>query len=371
MTAPRLAPFERWRVEVTPLSPLHVGAGQPIDWASLLILDHQEGFEIAELDLPRLLSGLDASERERVRTAMAAGDPRSLPDLLGRLARRHNVHARGVPASDEVVRRIRASLERRGGDTEVERMTADADGRVLLPGSSLKGAMRTAWLAHRLGTRRPQDVGIASDRGHDGELQRRLMLEGSVHERAGNGEFPRIDPFRWLRLGDAVFDADATYVELVRIVKPRGAPDSQGASGILMCREVTYSLLDQLDDPGGEPPMASGELRRWHVPGPEHGVVPPTIAQLCAACTAFYRPRLYRELERFPFDAAVADMLRAASEMGASATALVRVGRHSHVENVTVPGAGARGGKSRSWVRGEWPMGWARVAFMPWPGDGA
>lgn len=363
MPASREAPFERWRVEVTPLSPVHVGSGQSIDWATLLILKRGDRSEIAEVDPPRVLASVNDEERAQVRAAMAHQSHTKLPNELRRLAARYGAYTRAVPASKEAIERIRASLEQRGGDTQVERMTADSDGRVLLPGSALKGAMRTAWLAHRLGERRLQEV---NDRGRDDELQRRLMLKGSRYEQVASSEFPRRDPFRWLQFADAGFDDNSTYVDLVQIVKPRGAEGAQSAGGILMCREVTDSIVHQFADPDAEPPLAIGELRRWVLSDSYAPVPVPTVEQLCGACTAFYRSRMDQELKRFPVSNGVAVQLRAEVDQCTGTTALVRVGRHSHVECVTVPGAGARGGKSRSWVRGEWPMGWVRVSFTPW-----
>jgi CRISPR-associated protein Csm5 len=208
-----------------------------------------------------------------------------------------------------------------------------------LPGSSLKGAMRTAWLDKLNGGsgKHPEDRGAA-------DMERRL-LGGGFHE----------DPFRLIRMADAAGDRVASKVFFSTNHKKRVVTDKAGntvvAKGVAARREAIL---------GGQLRAFAGEIRfdrlvgvgesrgrdgKPLTPGMTHRIG--DFAALAKACNAYY-------LKRFEAECAILDsrrfvdpdwlasirgllqVLRPAFDDGKAL--LLRVGRHSGAESVTLDG---------------------------------
>jgi len=135
--------IERAQLSITLLSPLHIGCGQ--DYAPYEYLDL--GDEIAVFGTEQLLAAVPAAERHLL--AKAANEQNRPDRALGQ----HIARYKNALLDQPGVRRIPklARLSRDITIRRIERTSFDPlTGAALLPGSSLKGALRTAWLcAHR------------------------------------------------------------------------------------------------------------------------------------------------------------------------------------------------------------------------------
>jgi hypothetical protein len=189
-----------------------------------------------------------------------------------------------------------------------------------------------------------------------------------AHER-GTSPNLRQDPLRQLAFSDLSLGEYATYIDAVRIVSNSARAATAAASGIRMYREMTFSLLD------GESRTAEGELRihdRLTDPsraGRDRLPRTFTTEDIVDACNGFYKPLLTQELATFLPNARFRARLDQVHESLSANQCLVRLGRHSHFEAMTIPGFAeppARGaGKTRSYANGAFPLGWARVTFDP------
>lgn len=373
---------EVWSLTVRPLSPVHIGAGRSIEPIEYVLERKGQDCWLTVIDLDGLLSGLDAAQRREF-NRHAQGD--HFPQLRGWLRSQvrpeHELYT--IQVQDPAFRELEKTVDdpRRAG--EVELMTRDAaTGRPFIPGSSIKGAIRTAVLREVLDQRQ----GRSGERRNGQRFEAEVL--GNTNERGGPDLYR--DPFRQVAISDVHLEPDAGYIDQVKIVRrpDRAAPERPrrgGASaegGILMFRDVTWSTLDEAEING------TGELRlhRHLADGATMGrdrrrgenAVPRSIgvADICRACTTFYVERLYGELEKFDtldgFDEDFAPTLRreveALSAEGERPSCLIRLGRHAHFECITLdapyaqtPKRGAGGTRSR--VAGLLPLGWATLTF--------
>lgn len=392
---------QRYRLHFEPLSPVHVGSGQTIEPCEYLLRRQgEEGFLIV-LDLPRLFSELSEPERAEYDRVIDRGDLPGLHDWLRRRADpiRHRRFA--IQVQLPVYDHIEQSADDPQRLGEINLFTRDTrTGRPYVPGSSIKGAIRTALVddaaanAGHADERSLQEIAQFAGRPREqhkiGHAQR-FEAVALGHTRLDRPDRPtpnlHRDLLRQLAIADITMPGDACYIDRVQIVQRpdrqhRGDPRyrQDEAENILIYRDMTWSLAD------GEAVAFTGEVRlsphladpklmgRDRRNEPNHLPMALDIERLCRRCNDFYIPRLRDELERFRVPDDVADVVRDAAGRLEAGQCLIRLGRHSHFECVTLSEPyrqpPARGfGASRSYANdGQLPLGWARLRFEPWPG---
>jgi CRISPR-associated protein Csm5 len=232
---------------------------------------------------------------------------------------------------------------------EIERTAYNPPtGQAIVPGSALKGAIRTELLNQvnaGNGLRVVTDRRNGRDRKENNqELQNRLFAF-----RAGKYE---LDPMRLVRLSDAALDDPASFATEVRFaVNRKKQPVQQG--GVLVQSQAEQKNLYQLLEclPGMQPRAFSGGLaiqgdgRRENDKWPEQRFRLPEIA---VACNRFFRPILEHEIELLHRRGYLDESWRAqigklfAGPLGTALQEerafLLRVGRHSGAESVTLNG---------------------------------
>lgn len=148
--------LEAYRLELELLGPVHVGTGEAFPAYSYLVDEARK--EALILDPGRLLELLNESQRKNFLDAVAQGPKRAQESL------RSLWNSRLVDPSPAVVRKVLVSTP----FLQTVQNATDAAGlefRTLprsplgayLPGSSIKGALRTAWMFQRI-LKRGQDI---------------------------------------------------------------------------------------------------------------------------------------------------------------------------------------------------------------------
>lgn len=362
----------RYKMTLTMISPVHIGAGEEIEPSRYVVRkevrDGEDYYFIHAIDLPGFLARIDESKR---REFMVAAEHAKGPRYLRRfLDQEVNEEVDSLWKSDcnpEVYDQYRQALESDQSQLRVELMTRDpATGAAYVPGSSIKGALRTAWINRQAATADAKQ----RTRGLSGrELERSFepMVLGYQAERRAD---IRADPFRAIQVGDAPLCANSNTIDPVSIYKPNREMGADPA-GIQMYYDVTFSRLLE-EDITAEGRLTINDrlartrtrgVRRWDF---DHCVAQEITAEaLLAACNEFYQPRLEDELRRFPLinEAFGAQLREETAAIGAN-EALIRLGRFSHRECVTVSRTGGMPevkGTTRSLACGDMPLGWARV----------
>ena len=330
-------------IRLTPLTPIHIGCGQEFEPTNYVIDDGVlYHFDPARVEL-------DASDR----TALHAAINRRWDEAI--LAIQRFFHARkdrfagvahGVvsvaPGVDQqYAARIGQVAQQEHGRRkvtnllEIERTAHHPhSGQAYIPGSSIKGAIRTAWLDH-LNQGRGNGT---KDRAQDVE-KRLLGSHGGFHA----------DPFRLLGIADAAGEKLYSRVVFATNHKKREVFDQSGklvtAKGPAVRRETIV---------GGQYRALHAEIRSHtlrgidderRTPGPRHRL--PAFADLARACNRYYGARLSALLDildqrRFAapewltrFRALIGELQ---PRLDAGELMLLRVGRHSGAESVTLDG---------------------------------
>jgi CRISPR-associated protein Csm5 len=356
-------------VALTPLTPIHVGCGEDFEPTNYVI----DGGVLYEFDAARI--ALTAAERsDLLRAVSRPGDEaiRAVQSFFFEKRRRCIETSRlKVPVAagvDEWYRsRVGKVVQRESGgrtvsnQLEIERTAHHPHtGKPYLPGSSIKGSIRTAWLNHidpspvieRDPSKRPEE------RSSDVEAE---LLDGT---------FSR-DPFRLVKVADADGENVASRVlfcvDRDKVQKPSRTGE-RIEKNLFVRREAIA---------GGQYRALLAEVRFDRLPNVGDSAQTPAkdkriggFVDLAHACNRFYLPRLEFDLalirRRFandPWIDRVEKLLAAIlPDFEAGRSMLVRVGRHSGADSVTLDKRRwiqIKGGKRR-------PTYWSREATTIW-----
>ncbi|QXM23538.1 hypothetical protein KO353_09370 [Elioraea tepida] len=207
-----------------PLTPLHVGDGTELSLDEYLLETAEEEGQsprLCRFDPVEAMRRMTAEERTRFRTALDSGRLADASKALRSAGKRCIVER--VPVSP----RSRAELEKALNDPSSlrsggVRAFVRSGGRPYIPGSSIKGAFRTALASARL----PRD-----QRPH--AWTHELALQAALGLDPGDTS---TDPLRFLGVADAELPAGALMIDRAEIIKRGGSP---GPSKIQMHYERT------------------------------------------------------------------------------------------------------------------------------------
>ena len=217
----------------------------------------------------------------------------------------------------------------------------------ILPGSAIKGAIRTAFLSAKVADRAKKDVKWRE------QWQRQLPQLGrlSARPRQDSSEAAKLslrleteilrrghkeiewDPFRFVKVSDIEIPQKCVRVDRARLLGKDG--DNQ-AQGVQVHVERIISRSD-----GGEPVeldlylTIEKEERRWHPGIVQYLDSVPTKDYLLGCLRWHYLTRVAREANKFPslYPHKVRELLQVVQK---SEHGLIRIGRFSHFEALSV-----------------------------------
>lgn len=323
---------------ISTLSPVHIGCDEVFEPSNFVIHDGL----LHALDPTDLAESLNIKERQQL---AGLADQREPIGAIQRFFRDHAERFSGlarhqIAVAESIVNEYNSKAgvaTQRGPAGEATynvfpiARTAyrSIDNIPFLPGSSLKGSIRTAWLNH-LNHGAPLSANEKTNKNNaSNRLQERLL--GYSTRKLED------DPFRHLALADAHPDGDDTPPPtrvLYAISKKKRLP-RDGERSAPEIKVFLETIPDALPAAFlGEMRLGIGSKFSWN--------------DLCDACNQFYRPQLESEL-RHPvlsdlMDAEwkklVTDLLgnELSELMQARQGFLLRVGRHSGAESVTLNG---------------------------------
>lgn len=359
-------PFDSYRLLITPLSPVHIGTGESYEPTNYVIEDGV----LHEFDTGAAMQAL--TERDRAEL-LAIGNRR--PDTGMIEALQKFFHDRRAPLMGRAVQRIPvlpgvANLyAKRVGQTanreadgkkvvnrlEIDRTSFNPITRLpLLFGSSLKGAIRTALLDKvnaGAGLLKVEDRRKGKWRNENNqEMQQRLF-----QYRAGKFE---LDPMRLIQLADAAWQGEpglpAAQICLAVNRKKIEVKDRSGQVRKSQAEsKELYQILECVS--GWHYRAFAGQLTVQSVAELDHShrdKLPVSdrrfgMKQISQACNTFYRPILEAEMQQMrdrryhnsTWDTAIQSLLRSNAErFQRGEIFLLRVGRHSGAESVTLNG---------------------------------
>jgi CRISPR-associated protein Csm5 len=371
-------PFASYRLFITPLSPVHIGTGESYEPTNYVIDDGV----LHEFDTGAVMATLSDVDRK---TLLEIGNRR--PDKAMIEALQRYFYERRLPLMAVAQRRtpVVAGVERlyekrMKGEAEnrhdLNKMEIDrtafvpGKGYPVLFGSSLKGAIRTALLNACNGqaslnqqeqrpfddySRAYQQVDRGEMRRAEKQMRRSAPLMQQRLFRFSPGQF-QLDPFRLLSLSDASWvgesEVPATQARLAVNRKKAPVVDAQGALRKSKADEL-YQLLECI--PGWHYRAFAGQITVQSVAGLDHrhnDKLPAAnlrfeLRRVAQACNAFYRPILDEERCQLRdrgyldthWDNTLQTLLQGQAErFERGELFLLRVGRHSGAESVTLNG---------------------------------
>ena len=346
--------MESSQLLISTLSPVHVGCGEDYDPTRYVI----ENDTLYEFEPGAAMAVLTAHDREQLLKIVASpANDRMLQQVQAFFYQRRQalipIASRRVPVGPKMVafyqKRVGKTVQVEGDGAqllnrlEIERTFFNpVNGVPVLPGSSLKGAIRTA-LLDGINEGRPlagQERSLA--------LQQRLFRYDRFEQ----------DPMRLVRLMDAGFmDEAGVGSELRFAVNRRRKGPKPGDSSTQSQAEQRnlYQLLECV--PAARFRVFSGQLTVQQIDHFNDDRRLPALPlrwntqQIVAACNRFYRPQLEAEIqqmrERSYLDTQwaklIEQLLRGSlgQRLDQNQAFLLRVGRHSGAESVTLNGVRA------------------------------
>ncbi len=321
------------------LTPVHIGTGETIDPLEYIVRDGK----LVRFNPSAVIADLPAAERDRLEGILARGELASLQNFFRNHVDpgRHAVAV--IDAGPGVVDRFQRNIGRPTSQLKVRPMIRNLHtGRPYIPGSSVKGAIRTAvvsWLANQepLKSRLARELKQTRGDRDKARLLQELVLDYQMRRLER-------DPFRALKVSDAELPRDCTRIEEVFNVKPGRQQDMpvdmwEYVRGECEGFKTTFRMTIRLDGHLFRHPEAKKHLGRtlsW--------------ADIVEACNRFYTGRLIDEDKRFFSQARLMRSLvlkpfLAPGENGRmkfvpprAPNLLLRLGRFNHFESKSVDG---------------------------------
>lgn len=332
--------WESFPITLTPLSPLHIGDGSQLEaYEYTVVKDH-----FYRMSLDRLLTRLSATERETLNRYVER-------DLVGlrKFIREHfspEVAEYQAAASPQ----FREVYEEKLGQAQNQLIVFPflrSLGKPLIPGSSLKGALRTAILNQLI-------TAPISGQEYADTLEARTL--GYMGEKRPN--IPD-DPLKGLRVSDVSLSSEHIVAEQIETKKKEGGRLEDLSLQIL--QEVTVSVVTgQHISLSGEIRIYEGFLNRQTAP------LKQGLRWLAEACNAFYLKRvLAAEEQYFQGLKQVEDIYQRIRATIGPNSFLVRLGWGSGLDSVSLNlrKHQPQSVKTRKLIDSRFPLGWLRIEY--------
>lgn len=358
-------PFSEYTFSISPITPVHIGSGEPIEPFRYKLFKDEDGVpSLAVLDLDKLFDSLSDRDRRALNTKLDSCNYVALRKFIHDIADESEHSICTLEVTEDAWNTLLKSVDKvdREGGVHLH-IRNPISGEPYIPGSSLKGSIRTALINYWANKAPGNKVKVDDrfDRRSSANFEARVM---------GNQKQDMLkDPLICLNVPDIPMDEYATYISGVEIVRPklaRSRDREESNAKILIFREVTWTNSDD------ENQVFSTKIRLADQNFASKRALPKSITpeEICTACNSFYIPNLESEVKRFEVSADCLDALQDAKQIvceNPKQKAIIRVGRHSHFENVTIKGQSTTpkkgAGKSRTYVDGFFPLGWALIEF--------
>ena len=334
------------------LSPIHIGSGKEINPLEYIIRD---GW-LYKISLEKFVSDMDEAGRAEFDVAIEMDDLIKLREFMAD----HINIGRDTLYGVEVSSAIERMYGEKFGDIRNRLLIkpflrTQNETIPLIPGSSLKGAIRTAILSELAREKKlPKPKNFREER----------MFEYEVmgHDDAKN------DPFRALKIRDCLLQGNSTQIRMVENVS-KGKDGVLSPTGVQIICEATRSILTGNTPVEFETEFLFDDLLF------KKGFVREKITpeRIVATCNAFYRPKMEMEHEKFYKNSEAEFPSKQLLEVPLEENSfLIRLGRFSGVESVTLdeyrnprpPGRRSVWGRSRNIIEARYPMGWGKATFV-------
>lgn len=349
MSVPQL---KQYRVNLHLLSPIHVGTGEELDPFSYVIRNRT----LYLIDLIKWIENF--SDKDKLESMM---DSDNFANVRSFIADHFNLKSAircSIPVDDPMLIEVYdKSIQKRDPRNQVlisPTMRNEVTMSAYIPGSSLKGAIRTA-IANEF----VSSTGVTS-KDNRGRFDYNAKIFGKINE----------DPMRWLKISDVNLGQSSTaIVEAKEYPLNPGKPlTPKGHTEVALSfchtgKPVVYPLRFSLAD---------FDLHRKKV---DPNFIIESLYRFYVTKYAEEHKKFYGSPVAEPIKQGILPMNKVVAGMRTNET-LVRMGHFSHVECITLDGVrnpqkrrGRDGrplpyGTTRTLANGIYPFGWAKLEFL-------
>ncbi len=195
------------KIQIQTLTPVHIGSGNMLQNNTDFVVQH-EGRDrfIYRVDDRKILDLIGEEHLDHWVASIERKEP--TVELVKRFAPKASL-------KDYTTERI-ACFAKVGPNDTLKEIIHDGRGKPYIPGSSIKGAIRTAVLAEMIAhadddciRNIEKDIVLRNQKGEELiDKNGNLILSASVIEKQFFGDNPSADIFRFVRVGDAYFEDD-------------------------------------------------------------------------------------------------------------------------------------------------------------------
>lgn len=340
---------------LTPLSPIHIGCGEDFEPTNYVIDDGLlYGFDPSRAALTKL-------QRDKLGNAAQRASLAGIQQFFRDNAAAFKPHAYVVmPVAADVARQYErrlgraANLEANGepvfNKLEIERHVFTGPlQQPFIPGSSFKGALRTAWLDELNGKRQPHDVEFK----FNGEAKSTTRMETTLL----GGDF-QTSPLRLLKVADLMPTREPEREVLFAVNRRKRHPKDGEAQprGLTARKDCVLPGQYRLFQAGVTLPSLGNHVGDTDKKGkpltPAAAQLPVTLQRLAQQSNAYHRQRLRRELAvldgrglvnpdwKRGIEALLAPHSELNRQLEAGQAFLIRLGRYGGAESKTLTGEG-------------------------------
>jgi len=339
--------MKTFKLQCEILSPLHIGTGKEIEPLDYIIT----GERLYRLSFEKFVTDMTESERLAFEGILDKGN---LLETRKYVEKHINVE-RNTLYSTEASPQIKNLYNTKKGDIQNQLLIypfirTEGDCVPIVPGSSIKGAMRTAVISK-----------LAADSGLP--KPRDFREEDTFEATVLGYKDGRNDPFRGIKTRDVALESSAITIRDVKNVARRNG--KLQANDMQIICEVSHSWIS------GKCIEFEAELS-FDESLFSTGFLSKTLDMdfIKKSCLHFYMEKMEKEHEKFYKNSALEkysnQLLCTSLEKNSF---LLRVGRFSGVESVTLdnyrnpkpPGNKMVWGRSRNLAEEKYPMGWVKV----------
>jgi hypothetical protein len=328
-----------YRFQLTPLTPIHIGTGESLEPFEYVV----DGDTLYRFTLNDFLLALDREEQARFVEVVEQSVPATRRFVSEHVDVAKDVARFTADVSPAARALYDGRMAGRVAHPEVFSCMRTSE-RPYMPGSSLKGALRTALLYHAMDKDNP-----ARDAR---KLEQAVFGFRTVQQ----------DPFRAFKVGDGEPLEGRTRVRVVAVNTRRAGQWSKDVA--VLVETVPGALSDGAEEASPHAVTFDGDFYRYH-----ERAFRLNPGAVLAACRDFYGTHLAAErgyTGDLPQTAAAYDALAARAESLPDHACLVRLAWGSGRDATTVAYAlrDARSPTSRRLTADGFPLGWAELAIF-------
>lgn len=343
--------MKKYKLKCKILSPIHIGTGSEIEPFDYIIKENK----FYKISLENFLLNLDNRDKEKFNILVSKNNVNEIRKFI---IENWDAEKYAVEFFCDVSTEVNKIYQENINNIENQLLInpfirAKVNNLPYIPGSSIKGAIRTAIISE-LGKKKNYIKNIRN-------------IEAEVLNCQNDNGFldPKKDPFRAIKISDGFLSLNSTIIlKIVNVSKDKFG--KLKSLKIQMLNEVTHSYISGKNIEFETELIVDNNLQQTHF---LKTII--DIESIKELCNSFYQTKIVDEdknfyqrtsLERFSHDLCV--------QKFENNSFLIRLGRFSGVENVTldkyrdpnVP-KGKGWGKTKNICEMKYPLGWLKITF--------